>query len=79
MCALGYRLHAWGGDNYYGELNVPAGLSNVVAIAAGSSHNLVLRQDGTSLAGDLTAAATGYSSRLENVIGIALAQPSAWH
>jgi hypothetical protein len=30
------------GDNYYGETNVPAGLSNVVAIAGGYEHDLAL-------------------------------------
>lgn len=40
------------GDNTYGEINVPAGLSNVVTIAAGgypnmSSYTLALKNDGT--------------------------------
>ena len=41
---------AWG-SNDYGECNVPPGLSNVVAIAAGSSnpHSLALKSDGTVL------------------------------
>jgi hypothetical protein len=34
-------LAAWGG-NWYGQCNVPAGLSNVVAIAAGGYHSLAL-------------------------------------
>ncbi len=37
---------AWG-DNTYGETNVPLGLSNVISVAAGSSHSVALRSDGT--------------------------------
>ena len=35
------------GDNSYGESTAPAGLSNVVAIAAGSVHSLALKSNGT--------------------------------
>ncbi len=37
---------AWG-DNLYGEIIVPAGLSNVIAVAAGTWHSLALKSDGT--------------------------------
>ena len=37
---------AWG-ENGDGQCNVPAGLTDVVAVAAGSSHNLVLHSNGT--------------------------------
>ena len=37
---------AWGYNNY-GQCNVPAGLTNAVAIAAGGSHGLALKPDGT--------------------------------
>lgn len=37
----GYRTNA------YGQASVPAGLSNVVAVAAGDYHNLALKADGT--------------------------------
>jgi hypothetical protein len=30
------------GDNYYGETNIPAGLTNVTAIAAGQRHTVAL-------------------------------------
>ena len=40
---------AWGG-NGYGQTTVPAGLSGVVAIAAGGSHTVALKQDGTVVA-----------------------------
>ena len=38
------------GLNIYAQTNVPAGLSNVVAIAAGGWHNLALKADGTVVA-----------------------------
>jgi alpha-tubulin suppressor-like RCC1 family protein len=37
---------AWGQNNW-GQTDVPAGLSNVVAMAAGSMHNLALKNNGT--------------------------------
>jgi hypothetical protein len=37
---------AWGA-NYYGGLNVPPGLTGVLAIAAGYYHGLALKNDGT--------------------------------
>ena len=37
---------AWGGDAA-GETDVPADLTNVVALAGGSAHSLALRSDGT--------------------------------
>jgi hypothetical protein len=37
---------AWG-YNANGQTNVPAGLSNVTAIAAGAGHSMALKQDGT--------------------------------
>jgi hypothetical protein len=40
---------AWG-NNGSGQTTVPAGLSNVVAVAAGSVHSLALKDDGTVVA-----------------------------
>jgi alpha-tubulin suppressor-like RCC1 family protein len=37
---------AWGNDSV-GQATVPAGLTDVVAIAAGSGHALALRSDGS--------------------------------
>jgi hypothetical protein len=37
---------AWG-NNTYGQTNVPPGLSNVIAVAAGAWHSLALRADHT--------------------------------
>jgi hypothetical protein len=38
------------GDNYYGETNVPAGLTGVTAVAAGGYHTVALKGDGTVVA-----------------------------
>ena len=38
------------GDNAYGQYNVPAVLSGVMAIAAGGCHSLALKSDGTVVA-----------------------------
>jgi hypothetical protein len=35
-----------GGDNSAGQTNIPIGITNVVAIAAGSAHNVVLLGEG---------------------------------
>ena len=52
VCAA--EVVAWGYNNY-GQTNVPPGLSNVVAVAAGYYHNVALRADGS-------VAAWGYNS-----------------
>src|SRR5439155_24496694 len=38
---------AWG-NNFYNQTNVPPGLTNAIAIAAGFWHNLALREDHTA-------------------------------
>jgi parallel beta-helix repeat protein len=43
------RLVGWG-DNSGGQINVPSGLSDVVAVAGGDYHTLALRQNGSLLA-----------------------------
>ena len=56
----------------YGLTNIPAGLSNVVAIAAGGYHNLVLKSDGTLFAwGDGDSGDTNIPTGLSNVVAIA--------
>jgi alpha-tubulin suppressor-like RCC1 family protein len=60
---------AWG-RNIYGETNVPADLTNVVAIAAGSSHNLALKADGTVAAWGFYGL-TNVPLGLTNVVAIA--------
>ena len=42
----GRKITAWGSD-VYGQVTVPAGLSNIVAVAGGRQHSLALRADGT--------------------------------
>ena len=62
---------AWG-QNVYGKTNVPAGLTQVVALAAGFDHSLALRLDGSVVGwgrnseGQITVPAS-----MTNVIGIA--------
>ena len=62
---------AWG-YNGYGQTNVPAGLSNVVAIAGGQYHSLALKGDGTVVAwGDNSSGQTNIPVGLSNVVAIA--------
>ncbi len=48
--ALAILLLVASGDNSFGQLNLPAAATNLVAIAAGAWHNLALRGDGQVLA-----------------------------
>ena len=62
---------AWGA-NWSGETDIPAGLANVISIAAGSSHSLALKSDGTVVAwGDNWSGQTSIPAGLVNVISIA--------
>jgi alpha-tubulin suppressor-like RCC1 family protein len=62
---------AWG-DNTYGQTNVPAGLSNVVAIAAGDFHSYALLTNGTiSRWGDDSYGQLDAPLNLTNVIAVA--------
>jgi len=59
---------ATGSGNSSGQATVPAGLSNVIAVAAGTSHSMALREDGTVVSwGNRTNVPLG----LSNVIAIA--------
>ena len=42
-------MTGWG-LNWYGEADSPPGLTNVVAVSAGSHHSLALKSDGTVVA-----------------------------
>jgi alpha-tubulin suppressor-like RCC1 family protein len=56
----------------YGQSIIPAGLSNVVAIAAGAYHSLALRSDGKVVAwGDNTVGQLNVPTGLSNVVAIA--------
>lgn len=70
-------IDAWGGGNSYGQNNIPAGLSQVVDIAAGgnfwledSSHSLALKSDGSVVG-------WGYDHGGDNVVPAGLGQVTA--
>ena len=66
---------AWG-DDTSGQTNVPPDLTNAVAVAAGGSQSLAIRQDGTvcTWGGD-SAALTNVPAGLTNVVQAATARP----
>jgi hypothetical protein len=66
------------GDNSFGQTNLPPGLSNVIAIAAGGNHSLALKTNGTVVAwGENTDANGAFAGQsvvpagLSNVVAIA--------
>jgi uncharacterized repeat protein (TIGR01451 family) len=62
---------AWG-DNLYGQASVPAGLNDVIAIAAGYYQSLALKRDGTVVAwGDNTYGQASVPAGLSDVKAIA--------
>jgi hypothetical protein len=62
---------AWG-DNSLGQRNIPSDLTNAVAVAAGASHNLALRENGTITAwGENSYGLTNVPVDLTNVIAVA--------
>ena len=68
---IGFVVVAWG-NNTYGQTNVPAGLSNVVAIAAGAYHCLAAKSDGTVVAwGNNASGQTNVPAGLSNVVAVA--------
>jgi alpha-tubulin suppressor-like RCC1 family protein len=40
-------VHAWGGQNEHGQLNVPSNLASVKQVSAGDGFVLVVQDDGT--------------------------------
>ena len=67
----GGTVVAWGG-NSEGQTTVPAGLSGVVAIAAGTFHTVALKQDGTVVAwGYNDSGQTKVPAGLSGVVAIA--------
>ena len=65
------NVWAWGAD-YVGQIDVPAGLSNVVAVAAAYDHSLALQNSGTVVAwGDDFFNQTNVPAGLTNVVAIA--------
>jgi alpha-tubulin suppressor-like RCC1 family protein len=72
VSAWGTDTNSIGMDPSYGQSLVPAGLSNVVAAAAGGYHSLVLKADGTMAAwGDNSYGQTNVPPGLSNVVAIA--------
>jgi len=64
-------VSAWGGDSA-GQTDVPAGLSNVVAVAAGDYNSLALQADGTLVGwGDDGSGLLDFPAGLSNVVAIA--------
>jgi Regulator of chromosome condensation (RCC1) repeat len=60
------------GRNGEGQLDIPAGLNNVIAIAAGEYHSLALKRDGTVVGwGDNDDGQTTSPPGLSNVTAIA--------
>ncbi len=65
------HLAGWG-NNSFGQLNVPAGVTNIVNIAAGNNHALALISDGRVVAwGDNSSGQTSVPPGLSNVVRIA--------
>jgi alpha-tubulin suppressor-like RCC1 family protein len=63
---------AWGNNSYFGMTTIPAGLNDVVAIAAGATHSLALNGDGTIAAwGNNDYGQTTIPFGLSNVVAIA--------
>jgi alpha-tubulin suppressor-like RCC1 family protein len=64
------QIWAWG-DNTYGQLNVPANLTNAIAVSAGQRHCVALRADGTPIAwGDNSSGQTNVPPGLTNVVAV---------
>ena len=60
------------GDHTYGETTIPAGVTNVIAIAGGEEFAVALKSDGTVVAwGDNTYGQTNVPAGLSNVTAIA--------
>jgi hypothetical protein len=70
MCYV-LTIAGWGG-NSYGQINIPLGLTSIVAIAGGGDYTLALKADGTVAAwGDFRFGQTNAPKGLNNVIAIA--------
>src|SRR5690349_922615 len=64
------QIWAWG-DNTYGQLNVPANLTNAIAVSVGERHGVALRADGTPIAwGDNSFGQTNVPPGLTNVVAV---------
>lgn len=70
-CDAAGLVAAWG-DNTYGQCQIPNGLKNVKAVAAGYYHSIALKSDGTVVAwGDNTYGQSSVPPSLAGVVAIA--------
>jgi alpha-tubulin suppressor-like RCC1 family protein len=72
VLALGSNgaVYAWG-YNEHGQSTVPTGLSNVVAIAAGTFHSVALKNDGTVVGwGDNSGSQTNFPAPVDDIASI---------
>jgi hypothetical protein len=68
----GMSVVLWWGNNDFGQATIPAGLTNVAAIAAGGYHSLVLQNGGTVVGwGDNSYGQTTVPTGLTNVAAVA--------
>jgi hypothetical protein len=71
LILAGGGVTGWG-DNNYGQTNVPASATNVVAVAAGESHNIVARSDGSVITwGRASEGQTTIPASATNVVSVA--------
>lgn len=70
------KITAWGGEwAGYGQTNIPANLTNAVALDSGYYHCLALRADGKLVSwGDNSANQTNVPTSITNVVAITAAQ-----
>jgi len=61
----------WGSESIYMDATPPAGLSNVVAIAAGANHSLALKRDGTVVGWGFNSLGQATGARTTNAPNIA--------
>jgi alpha-tubulin suppressor-like RCC1 family protein len=67
----GGRATAWG-DNSHGQINIPVGWRDIVSVAAGASHSVVLKADGSLAAvGRFFGTGSNMPPALSNVVAIA--------
>jgi hypothetical protein len=67
------------GEDAFGNLDVPASATNIVAISSGGLHSLALKADGTVVAwGDDRAGQIDVPAGLPTLVGISAAGFSAW-
>ncbi len=62
-------LAAWG-RNEFGQRDIPAGVSNVVAVAGGYGHSLALKSDGTVIAWGFNQYGQTNISGINNVVAV---------